>query len=763
MNLRKTVKRVAALSTGATMLGATLLGAMATDLDQYPNPLFIKDGKFDGLIVIGADGSTQDMLGAMDVISSLQAATISGGTTTTTTTSLIGDVYKVEKGSNILNIGEDIEEIKSKISDNNLPVILKDGEVKTRGGKTYEYEQEISFENTNLELQHFSDKDYNDDEATIGIPIKRGDKILTYTLDFKKDLPVNKLEDRKIEILGVEYDIISATNTSLELMQGATSSVLDEGETQVYIIDNKEYEIEVLGIYDNKDEVKFQVNGEITDSMGVGDIYELNDGITIGVREVLPNEAGENTKDMVEFFLGAKKLTLENGEELEIDDEDVDRMDVEIDSGSSNTIDEIRIIWEADEELFITEDSVVIMPGLNSIKFFMDKYSDGESITSIVADGDDGVKIEAELHDYDIDLTILSGDNGVFTDLGEDDDRQLFTTTCSGAFVIDMDIHEFFIVSYEDGDDAESNVLELTRVDDDGVTVKDYDGNILAENEDAEFDVGDMTILVNSFIENDNLAEFEVRGDCDVGLYTEDGLKISLPTNTTVSTANYTFVVTEEDKDGDIGDGVSFNIKVSFDNPNDIYIDFESTKKLSGDFVDEGNENVGYINSSLATKIVEDEDNEYVDMIYSDEETSGSVYIGSDASKTTTTETGETVQFTKIEVGAAVLDNSITNLNQNLIVIGGPAINKVTAQLLGKPYPSFGTDSGIEQNTGMLKLVEQTDGSVAVIVAGWEADDTQRAARVLAESDNYDLSGNMIKITGTNMLDINVNVPGNSS
>ena len=47
------------------MLGATVLGAMAADLSEYPSPMYIKDGKFDGLIVIGADADTQDMLGLL--------------------------------------------------------------------------------------------------------------------------------------------------------------------------------------------------------------------------------------------------------------------------------------------------------------------------------------------------------------------------------------------------------------------------------------------------------------------------------------------------------------------------------------------------------------------------------------------------------------------------------------------------------------------------------------------------------------------------
>ncbi|MCK4521606.1 MAG: hypothetical protein KAU20_03455, partial [Nanoarchaeota archaeon] len=79
--------------------------------------------------------------------------------------------------------------------------------------------------------------------------------------------------------------------------------------------------------------------------------------------------------------------------------------------------------------------------------------------------------------------------------------------------------------------------------------------------------------------------------------------------------------------------------------------------------------------------------------------------------------------------------------------------------LLGKTYPAYGADSGIPENAGIIKLVEQADGNVALVVAGWEAADTQRASRVLAESSSYDLTGAEVQITGTSMTDITVGVP----
>ena len=41
MEVKKAVKRIAAVGVGASMLGATMLGAMAADLSDYPKPMFI--------------------------------------------------------------------------------------------------------------------------------------------------------------------------------------------------------------------------------------------------------------------------------------------------------------------------------------------------------------------------------------------------------------------------------------------------------------------------------------------------------------------------------------------------------------------------------------------------------------------------------------------------------------------------------------------------------------------------------------------------
>ena len=106
MNVKKAIKKIVALGAGLTMIGATIMGATA-DLGDYPSP-FVQNGLFSGKIVVGVGASTSDVLGAIDISASLQAAAKTGvdveGTTPTTTVS--GGVLLEDASNQDFNWGE---------------------------------------------------------------------------------------------------------------------------------------------------------------------------------------------------------------------------------------------------------------------------------------------------------------------------------------------------------------------------------------------------------------------------------------------------------------------------------------------------------------------------------------------------------------------------------------------------------------------------------------------------------------------------------
>jgi S-layer protein (TIGR01564 family) len=76
--------------------------------------------------------------------------------------------------------------------------------------------------------------------------------------------------------------------------------------------------------------------------------------------------------------------------------------------------------------------------------------------------------------------------------------------------------------------------------------------------------------------------------------------------------------------------------------------------------------------------------------------------------------------------------------DKNLILVGGPCVNWISAYFMD--YPKDCT-SGFQQNKGYLQLFRNGKG-IILMVAGYSAEDTRQAARIVA---NYkDFSANFI-------------------
>jgi hypothetical protein len=121
---------------------------------------------------------------------------------------------------------------------------------------------------------------------------------------------------------------------------------------------------------------------------------------------------------------------------------------------------------------------------------------------------------------------------------------------------------------------------------------------------------------------------------------------------------------------------------------------------------------------------------------------------------------GDSVTYTSypsipIVSAIAKLDSEIsaTEKAKNLITVGGPCVNSVTADALGLTYPSCGVSSTIPENKGLVKVVDSpyTDGKVVVVVAGWEAENTRASSSVLQLFDTKlaGVTASAVEVTGT--------------
>ena len=101
MKIKRMVKRLAAVASGATMLGATAMGALAAaDLSNYPNQ-FVTDGTFNGYFVVGEKAASVYNLAMTDIAASMKVAKAAGATTTTT---VEGDAWLVGTSSKKLEM-----------------------------------------------------------------------------------------------------------------------------------------------------------------------------------------------------------------------------------------------------------------------------------------------------------------------------------------------------------------------------------------------------------------------------------------------------------------------------------------------------------------------------------------------------------------------------------------------------------------------------------------------------------------------------------
>ena len=100
---------------------------------------------------------------------------------------------------------------------------------------------------------------------------------------------------------------------------------------------------------------------------------------------------------------------------------------------------------------------------------------------------------------------------------------------------------------------------------------------------------------------------------------------------------------------------------------------------------------------------------------------------------------GGAVIINPIDVGATLLDREVASMMaQNEIVVGGPCVNTHAAELMGNAADCA---EGFTEGEAIIKLVEHGNGNVALLVAGYSADDTRVATNVLSQWDRFNLGG----------------------
>src|SRR3989338_1873780 len=318
MVLRKTIKRIAALGTGAVMIGSSILGASAADLSAYPTQ-YIKDGKFTGVMVVGDKAAAEDVIGVSDIAISLQAAAVKKVSSGGTSLAVEGDAWLVGT-SNKLELSEELTTGTNRETIRNITTFIDDGDLDalasgevTNSKVTSPYNQYLYLLSGTTATSSVSTgfvvyTENDDDETGDFLFFSSGSQIARYLLEFTTALEsdvddsagsasttglfLTDLQDIELTMFGKPYTIVTAKRVTtagdsvdIILMGGSTKDTLTISQTKTYTIGGKDYEI-TLNFVD-ADEAQFTINGQTSRKMKDGDTDKLADGTSIGVTDVL--------------------------------------------------------------------------------------------------------------------------------------------------------------------------------------------------------------------------------------------------------------------------------------------------------------------------------------------------------------------------------------------------------------------------------------------------------------------------------------------
>jgi len=754
-------RKISAIAVSALMTGMTLGVAAAAN---YPEP-FVSGGVANVAVVYGtgAGVSSLDLVQAGNIQDSL-GTFVTGGTVNIEG----GEAFSLDKDANHYNFNDALNAVYATLDGDEMEDFLADGEYDD-GDVDETYSQKITPGTKTLSL--FGDSDYNNDEPTVGFRWTNDETILTYEWDLDDDVNYTEMVGTDLPILGGEYYVTAASTTQIDILDSANSHVLNEGDSVTIELDETSYTVSVQ-VYE--DGARFTINGALSDKLDDGEIDEIGDDVYVVAKSVdyVSKESGTS---QVEFALGKGKIELIDGEEAELNTEDIDGLNVALADGASPSfLDKITITWKSDGESFVSQEDSISLPGFGAISLAfggLNLPSDSEIISV-----DNGATLTLNMGNYDLPIAWFDGTNTTAT--GEEDhllnitqDSYTYgelgfanattvwwngvaiddsvnttanTTTVLSAAAINVSVGQRFIVTSIDDDLSNIDTLyyELDSIDIDDTNTWTVKLEDLIGNNDLTFtntiddtdDAGDVTVTHAAFGADNVSAFFEFSSTSGTINYnkavSEKGLIVTLDSDVSdiwasgVGTGTLTF--READKDDDMNEGMPFTATFKTTSNDKLHV---SAQNIT--VVDESSDvDIGYVLSDLASKITFDQsadENDYSIEYYGEEVTADVQVVGG----ATTISQGSNVLGNIL-----VKDNEVGNVaTKNLIVVGGSCINSAAAALVGgaKCGASWTEATGI--GTGQFLIKGYADSTItsgfALLVAGYDAEDTVKATTYL--------------------------------
>jgi len=361
-------KQIFALGTSALLIGMTAMVGAA----NYPAP-FVVGGSANVAIVYGTGSgvSSLDLVQAGNIQSSLQSfMTGTGGSTVT------GNAASLASGSDLLYLGDELNENVETITKDDLPVALADGTFTDDGGTNYDYEQTISVLAGGVFAFGNSDNDLADPALMLTLTTTEATGLYNLTVTFDDEINFTDAdsEGQTIDLFGKSYTVGTATDlTSLILLGGSDTETINIGESKTLTAGDESYAVTLNGISDADTPVaSITINGETktftedqTKSFAGGDV-------DVFVKTIF--RTGENAGH-VEIQLGADKLTFEDGSNVMSgsDDEEIEGTLVYFNGGTTAAMTKLTVAVAApdndENDLLVGESFIDSVFGSVKINF----------------------------------------------------------------------------------------------------------------------------------------------------------------------------------------------------------------------------------------------------------------------------------------------------------------------------------------------------------------------------------------------------------
>ena len=800
---KDTFRKVFALGTGIAMLGATLLGATAAaDLAQYPAPMFIQDGTFNGNIVVGKAASTEDVLGAIEIAASLQTAAIKRVPIAGTgmTASVDKENVKIRQTGRDFTYDSSIKDtFGGSLDFSDLPTLLKSGEFRDSHGANKDdqtYTQTLDFLTTSGQLTfRAADGVYNDTaDSYLWFDDGSNKYMYVYKLEFDTAVQYDNtssanakddLQNNVIEIQGNKYTITDISLTSgklnkMELLAGETVIWMTQGEPLTKAVAGTDHTVLLTDVNEAEDKCGISVDGTQV-WVDKGDTTTIN-GVEVGVTDAIVVHSAAKDTDVCQVNVGATKITLQDGQEVKKDDSEVSGSTANFlfeNSGSTAKWKGFNLTFVPDDKVFLNAGASFVDPVLNNFQF---DFAGMSKVTDKLEWESSGRNAALTFDNYDGKEVKVEWKMDSVTDkiaLGKDTDKQLLRAgdhiSCGSTGPADCEDKQIFFVTSGNV----IHILEMTNIND-----ADHKISLRDKTYDIDYTDKDYTYGTSTSVDLGSI------GTLPITFGGPNNAQVQIGSfGSAVAYTKYKGIVTlQPEATLDVGDGptqfdqASFYVSEKTDSLATAATN-NAVWKING-AVDTTNHEIDWNDPIVASSnwvsasIDKNDDNSDDKLMATEFGTIASwdsrdhrggeldmpedqAYANAFISKVGAVMIaggtgGESIVFQPIQVGTAKLDTDITDIGaQNMVVIGGPCANSVAAALTGT---AGNCSAGYVPGEASIRLWSQTNGNVAILAAGYSAADTRRASTVLANYKTYapSMKGTQVTVKGTTLSDITV-------